>query len=422
MCDAPGNAMNIEAVSREALAEPSLLVEAAAVANTTTLAHHVHNTTDKISIVNDNLVCETNDDNDIMDPIHEILNSIKVKHPKNLVICHVNINSIRNKFDNIVDILLKGYIDCLAISETKLDGSFPMKQFTVEGFTCIRADSTSKSGGIMVLLRNDIPHRRRTDLELDMYNIQSLVVECHIRGEKWFIITLYKLPKIRNNDFIDFMSQMYDRILSEASEVICMGDFNIDMLVSNPISSEICNIYGVTNVIDKPTCFKSSQGTLIDPVLVTNKGRVATSINVTCGFSDWHNIVGCVTKIHMPRQHPTRIFYRSYKKFDDEQFCRDISYIPFHVCTIFDDIDDQYDMYTKLLTDVVDEHAPIKTKILKKKQAPFMNSRLRKEMHYRNKLKNIYFKYRTGVSWNAYKRQRNKVASIRRESIKKKVF
>ena len=140
MCDAPGNAMNIEAVSREALAEPSLPVEAAAVANTTTMAHHVHNTTDKISIVNDNLVCETNDDNDIMDPIHEILNSIKVKHPKNLLICHVNINSIRNKFDNIVDILLKGYIDCLAISETKLDGSFPMKQFTVEGFTCIRAD------------------------------------------------------------------------------------------------------------------------------------------------------------------------------------------------------------------------------------------------------------------------------------------
>ena len=85
------------------------------------------------------------------------------------------------------------------------------------------------------------------------------------------------------------------------------------------LSSEICNIYGVTNVIDKPTCFKSSQGTLIDPVLVTNKGRVATSINVTCGFSDWHNIVGCVTKIHMPRQHPTRIFYRSYQNQNTQE-------------------------------------------------------------------------------------------------------
>ena len=46
-----------------------------------------------------------------------------------------------------------------------------------------------------------------------------------------------------------------------------------------------------------------------------------------------------------------------------------------------------------------------------------MNSVLRKEMYYRNNLKNKYFKGRSDVNWNNYKRQRNKV-NIRRTSIR----
>ena len=275
----------------------------------------------------------------------------------------------------------------------------------------------------MMLIRNDIPHRRRDDLECNLeqlgHKIQLMILECHVRSQKWYIITLYKLPKIRNHNFIDFMSHMYDLIIPESNEIICFGDFNIDMLTNNSISDNICNVYSVHNVIDGPTCFKSSRGTLIDPVLVTNKRRISTSFNIKCGFSDWHNIVGCVTKIQVPKQIPTKIKYRSYKNFDDNTFRNDVAFIPFHVCEIFDDVDDQYDIYTKLLTDVLDDHAPIKTKMLRKPQVPYMNSRLRKEMYHRNRLKNAYFKYRTGSLWVAYKKQRNKVTNLRKLSIKK---
>ncbi len=75
-------------------------------------------------------------------------------------------------------------------------------------------------------------------------------------------------------------------------------------------------------------------------------------------------------------------------------------------------------MYSKLLTDVLDEHAPIKTKLLKRSQVPYMNSRLRKEMHCRNRLKNIYFEHRTEYNWTSYKKQRNRVTRLRNISIK----
>ena len=50
---------------------------------------------------------------------------------KKIVVAHLNINSIRNKFDFLADIG-KDNVDILMISESKLDDSFPDSQFLIE--------------------------------------------------------------------------------------------------------------------------------------------------------------------------------------------------------------------------------------------------------------------------------------------------
>ena len=50
-----------------------------------------------------------------------------------IVIAHLNINSIRNKFDALKS-SISGYIDILLITETKLDESFPHPQFAIRGY------------------------------------------------------------------------------------------------------------------------------------------------------------------------------------------------------------------------------------------------------------------------------------------------
>ena len=164
------------------------------------------------------------------------------------------------------------------------------------------------------------------------------------------------------------MVDMYNNVLNETKSCICMGDFNIDMSKQNPITEHIWDIYDVTNVIDGPTCFKAASGTLLYHLLVTSKYRVLTHINVTCGFSVWHNMVGYVARLHMPRQMPHKITYITYKKFDNRVSKQEIQQILFHVCGIFDDIDDQTWAYHKLVCNVLNEHGPIKTKIIKKNQ------------------------------------------------------
>ena len=52
---------------------------------------------------------------------------------KRIILAHLNINSIRNKFNKLVD-QIKGNVDIMVISKTKLDDSFPNGQFKIPGY------------------------------------------------------------------------------------------------------------------------------------------------------------------------------------------------------------------------------------------------------------------------------------------------
>ena len=61
------------------------------------------------------------------------LKSLRKDNLNKLIFAHLNINSIRNKFELLSE-QIKGNVDVLMISETKIDDSFPVGQFLIEGF------------------------------------------------------------------------------------------------------------------------------------------------------------------------------------------------------------------------------------------------------------------------------------------------
>ena len=60
--------------------------------------------------------------------------ALRLKNFNKLIIAHLNINSLRNKFEFLIS-LIDDNIDILMISETKLDQSFPTNQFMINGFS-----------------------------------------------------------------------------------------------------------------------------------------------------------------------------------------------------------------------------------------------------------------------------------------------
>ena len=81
------------------------------------------------------------------DEFNVSLKTIRSDNPNKLVFAHLNINSIRNKSEFLAT-QVKGKIDILMISETKIEESFPNGNFIIEGFSIpYRLDRDSKGGG-----------------------------------------------------------------------------------------------------------------------------------------------------------------------------------------------------------------------------------------------------------------------------------
>ena len=60
------------------------------------------------------------------------LKAIRQKNSNNLTVAHLNVNSLRNRFELLCD-QIKGTIDILMISETKIDDSPPIGNFSIDG-------------------------------------------------------------------------------------------------------------------------------------------------------------------------------------------------------------------------------------------------------------------------------------------------
>ena len=56
------------------------------------------------------------------------LHKVRIENPSRIIFGQININSIRNKFDLLMNII-KNEINILMISESKIDNSFPVSQF-----------------------------------------------------------------------------------------------------------------------------------------------------------------------------------------------------------------------------------------------------------------------------------------------------
>ena len=70
---------------------------------------------------------------DLFSDAGTILKQIRISNLKNVVIGQLNINSLRNKFYGLVE-LIHGNLDILIITEIKLDDTFSEKQFLMPGY------------------------------------------------------------------------------------------------------------------------------------------------------------------------------------------------------------------------------------------------------------------------------------------------
>ena len=266
--------------------------------------------------------------------------------------------------------MLDNNIDVLCFAESKLDSSFPESQFFLPGYRMpYRFDVSNHSGGLLLYVKETIPSKLLTKFNLPT-EIQAIPIEINIRKTKWLIVALYRPERTNKMLFIDIINNLLDYYCVTYDNLLIMGDFN--MLASDMEVVNLINNHDLHSMIKVSTCFKSTSGRCIDLLLTNKKHNFFNTQTLETGFSDFHVMLYTMLKSTYQKLPPKVIRYRSIKNICNEKFVIDLKANLIKGCI------GDYDLFEKTFQQVLDNHAPYKTKIARGNDKPFMNKQLRK--------------------------------------------
>ena len=233
------------------------------------------------------------------------------------------------------------------------------------------------------------------------------------RCKPMIIGTFYRPPDFDPYKFIEALSSSFTNLETNKNEFVIMGDFNIDLSSKKGSKMQRCFrsfplSYDLQQIIEKATRVTEYSETLIDLICVNNKHKVVQwEVNDT-HLSD-HSIVACVLKGGVPKT-PMRTFeYRSYKKYNKEQFCSDLKEMPCNEIDSIGCIDQAATYWESLFNRVVDKHSPIKKQRVKGFKTPWITNEVLKLRRERDYHRTNGQKARSHYHWQMYRKLRNHI-------------
>ena len=131
---------------------------------------------------------------------------------------------------------------------------------------------------------------------------------------------------------------------------------------------------------------------------------------IETGLSDHHKLTATVLKSEFVKGEPTVVTYRDYKNLNAENFASEVQNV-MSGCP-----PSNYHTFSTNLRNTLDKHAPLKHKLVRANNAPFMNTAIRKQIMLRSTAKNKFNKCKTPDNWNKYKRIRNSCVKLIRKT------
>ena len=191
-----------------------------------------------------------------------------------------------------------------------------------------------------------------------------------------------------------------------------MAIFNIEP--ADKKFKAFCESHEFYNLIKSKTCFKSTSGSCIDLILTNKKHSFKNTSVIDVGLSDFHKMIFTQTKLTFEKLPPRTISFRDFKNFVKINFDDDLH----KALTCNPQTRDDYGQFLQVFNNVSDKHAPLKKRLDRGNQKPFMNKTLRKAIMHRSKLLNAFNKTKKLQEWEKYRKQRNYCVKLKNKAKK----
>ena len=300
---------------------------------------------------------------------------LKSNNPSSLIFAYLDINSVRNKFENFKEIINEN-VDIFTIAETKLDGSFPTSQFELEGYySPFRLDITKQSDGLFVYINSSIPSRQLSYGGI-CDSIQAIPFEINLRQVKWLMIPIYCPPSQDSGFCIHSLTKIINHFATKYDNDLIMGDFNMEP--NNRMSISFLDSNNLTNLIKTNTYFKG-KGSSIDLILTSGKYSFKYTSSYETRLRDHHHLIYTMLKSSFINFEP-KLNYRDHKNFSLRNFKEDVSEALLIYST-------SHDEFESAFITALDKHAPKKEKWFRGNNKPHITKPLRQTIMKWSKLK-----------------------------------
>ena len=138
-------------------------------------------------------------------------------------------------------------------------------------------------------------------------------------------------PDTNKSTFFNEIYVTLNKILGKYDNILLLGDLNIDELKTGSDSSNhlsnVKDVFNLTNLFKKPTCFKLQDETLIDLMLTNRPTSFLKSQNFEMRLNDYHKLIVNIQRASFKNPPRKIITYRDQKRFNhvrQDHFLRDL--------------------------------------------------------------------------------------------------
>ena len=191
---------------------------------------------------------------------------------------------------------------------------------------------------------------------------EFLIVELSIAGQpKILFSVIYRPPKA--GYFTDF-EYVFSGLSPVYSNIVIIGDFNIDMLTSNFESGTLRGFVesnGLHMIPFSSTHNLLNSNTWIDHCIVDDSSKVLDACQLPVPFLSQHDALVVTLLSRVPQAMPQKITYRDFRNFDHDVFIQHLGCADWNSFYNFNDVNDMAEFLTNSLTSSLDTVAPMRS-------------------------------------------------------------
>eukprot|EP00795_Rhopilema_esculentum_P008031 gene8031-13942_t len=242
-----------------------------------------------------------------------------------------------------------------------------------------RPRNSGKGGGVGAYISNKVPWVRREaleDKELEIMWIEVWPSRKYCKGI--LIAIMYRPPdssKYLRKDFNARFNSILTKAAEECIETMILGDANINFRIENDNKKlkSIFSVFGLKQIIAKPTRISETTETLIDVILTNYPSNIAEHDVIPTSIGD-HDMPGCVRKINNSSFRPRLYTCQDYKNYNPENMKSDLQNVDWAPFYNQINVNEAWLMMKSILQNIFNHHAPRIFKKVRGKPAPWLNS------------------------------------------------